>query len=190
MPVEYFFPKAFYFQDALISEEANAQLVAAAHSLRREFPVSTRSNLYTTYGSVPDIFAREAFGALHEALVAQIHAYLELLETRPGNRFAITDSWVSISAPGNFERMHTHDGSYISGVYYIQTAPGCGDLLFEELSDNLWASARTKAVNFNAISYTPVDRRLILFNSKVPHAVGQNVSSTERIALSFNAVIV
>jgi uncharacterized protein (TIGR02466 family) len=98
--------------------------------------------LYTTYGSVPDIFARNEFSILQNAIISEIGRYLEILETRPGNKYAISDSWVSISSPGNYERMHTHDGSYISGVYYIKTAPGCGDLSFEELSDNLWASSR------------------------------------------------
>lgn len=190
MPIEYFFPKAFYYKDELINEDANERLVEAAHSLRQEFPLSTRSNLYTTYGSVPDIFARSEFSVLHNGLINEIGQYLDILETRPGNKYAISDSWVSISSPGNYERMHTHDGSYISGVYYIRTAPDCGDLSFEELSDNLWASARTKPENFNTVRYAPKDRRLILFNSKIPHSVGQNLSSSERIALSFNIIIV
>ena len=82
--------------------------------------------------------------------------------------------------------MHTHDGSYVSGVYYIKTAHGCGELYFEELLDNLWASWRRKAEHFNTVSYTPVERRVILFNSRVAHPVGRNMSSKDRIALSFN----
>ena len=189
MPVEYFFPKAFYYKDELISEDENGRLVQAAHSLRQEFPVSTRSNLYTTYGSVPNILERSEFLVLRDALISEIGQYLGILETRTGNRYAISDSWISISAPANYERMHTHDGAYISGVYYIKTSPGCGNLYFEELLDNLWASVRTKPENFNTVSYAPIDRRVILFNSRVPHYVGQNMSEDERIALSFNIFI-
>ena len=186
MPVEYFFPKAFFYKDELLSEDENGRLLHAARALRQEIPESTRTNLYTTYGSVANVLERSEFAVLRDALIAQIVEYLTILETREGNRWAITDSWVSISAHGNYERMHTHDGSYISGVYYIKTAPGCGELSFEELLDNLWASRRTKAENFNAVSYTPVERRVILFNSRVAHHVGRNMSSEDRIALSFN----
>ena len=33
MPVEYFFPKAFYYQDELLSEDENGRLLQAARSL-------------------------------------------------------------------------------------------------------------------------------------------------------------
>jgi uncharacterized protein (TIGR02466 family) len=81
--------------------------------------------------------------------------------------------------------MHTHDGSYVSGAYYINTAPGCGELYFEELRDNLWASRPMKAEHFNTVSYTPVERRVIRFNSRMAHHVGQHKSSEDRIALCF-----
>jgi uncharacterized protein (TIGR02466 family) len=190
MPVQYFFPKAFYYKDELISEDENKRLLQAAHSLRQEFPLSTRANLYTTYGSVPNILERSEFICLREALITEINSFLGILETHTVNSYSITDSWISISAPGNYERMHTHDGAYVSGVYYIKTLPDCGNLYFEELSDNLWASMRTKPENFNTISYTPAERRVILFNSRVPHHVGQNMSSGERVAVSFNIIIV
>ena len=186
MPVEYFFPKAFYYKDELLSEDENGRLLQAARSLRHEIPKSSRPNLYTTYGSVANVLERSAFTLLRDALILSIVEYLAMLETREGNRCVVTDSWVSISGPGNYERMHTHDGSYVSGVYYIKTAPGCGELYFEELQDNLWASRRMEAEHFNTVSYTPVERRVILFNSRMAHHVGQNISSEDRIAVSFN----
>ncbi|AIM37593.1 hypothetical protein KO02_13550 [Sphingobacterium sp. ML3W] len=189
MPVEFFFPKTFYYKDELITEEANERLVEAVHLLRQEFTLSTRSNLYTTYGTIPNILTQSPFKDLHKMLIDEINFYLNILETRPNVQYRITDSWISISSPSNYERMHTHDGAYISGVYYLKTAPECGDIIFETLSDNLWASARTKPENFNSVSYTSKDRRLILFNSMVPHSVGQNLSAHERIALSFNVAI-
>ena len=85
--------------------------------------------------------------------------------------------------------MHTHGDSYVSGVYYIKTAPECGRIIFENLDDNLWASARERRENLNAVSFEPVERRVILFNSQVPHHVSQNMSQSERIALSFNIAI-
>jgi uncharacterized protein (TIGR02466 family) len=84
---------------------------------------------------------------------------------------------------------YPHDGSYVSGVYYIQTAPECGRLCFETLSDNLWASARLQRENWNAVNFEPVERRMVLFNSQIPHYVSQNMSQIERIALSFNVAV-
>ena len=189
MPIEFYFPKTFYHRDDVLTPAENGALADAAQKLRREFPVSTRPNLYTTYGTIADVLAGETFAPLRQALVADVQAYLEQLETSASCEAVITDSWISISAPGNYERMHTHDGSYVSGVYYIRTAPECGRLCFETLSDNLWASARLRQENWNAVSFEPVERRLVLFNSQLPHYVSQNMSQSERIALSFNVAV-
>jgi uncharacterized protein (TIGR02466 family) len=189
MPFEFYFPKTFYYRDELLQEEENRQLVDAAHELRREFPESTRENLYTTYGSLATVLDREVFHLLRQAVFAEVMVYLQQIETRAGHSCFVTDSWVSISSPGNYERMHMHAGSYVSGVYYIQVAPDCGRIFFENMDDNLWASARTRLENQNSISYEPRARRLILFNSTMPHHVAQNRSGQERIALSFNVAL-
>jgi uncharacterized protein (TIGR02466 family) len=189
MPFAFYFPKTFYHRDDVLTPAENDALAEAALQLRQQFPHSTRPNLYTTYGTVPDVLAGEAFASLRQALVADIQLYLEQLETSASCEAVITDSWISISAPGNYERMHTHDGSYLSGVYYIRTAPECGQLCFESLSDNLWGSARTQQENWNAVTFEPMERRVVLFNSQVPHYVSQNMSQSERIALSFNVAV-
>ncbi len=189
MPFEFYFPRTFYYRDDVLTEAENDTLVAAAQTLRQKFPQSTRPNLYTTYGSVADVLAGDTFAELRRALVTDIQAYLAQLETGASREAIITDSWISISAPGNYERMHTHGGSYVSGVYYIQAAPECGRICFEALDDNLWASARQQQENWNAVSFEPVARRVLLFNSQLPHCVAQNMSQSERIALSFNVAI-
>ena len=189
MPLQFFFPKTFYYRDELLAEDENRALVDAAHELRREFPESTRPNLYTTYGSLANVFDREAFHPLRDAIAAEVVTYLRQIETRNGHDCVITDSWVSISSPGNYERMHMHAGSYVSGVYYIQAPPDCGSICFENMDDNLWASHRTRVENQNSISFEPRERRLILFNSNVAHHVAQNMSGEERIALSFNVAL-
>lgn len=186
MPFEFFFPKTFYYRDDLLSEKANNTLVDVALALRQEIPNSTRQNLYTTFGSVANLLTREPFHALRDALRDEVVLYLEQIETRSDKQWMISDSWVSISSPGNYERMHTHPGAYISGVYYIKAPPESGKIFFENLEDNLYYSGRSRRENYNVVSYEPWNRRLILFNSKVPHHVGQNLSDSERIALSFN----
>lgn len=189
MPFEYYFPKLIYFRDQLLEPAQHQQLLTAVQQIRHEFPTSTRKNLYTTYGNIANLLERPGFGVLQQALRAEVALYLAKLETRAQYRVEFSDAWVSISAPGNYERMHTHDGAYVSGVYYLQCPPACGAICFEELSDNLWASQRQQQENWNAVTFDAVEGRLLLFNSKLPHAVGQNCSDDERIALSFNVIL-
>lgn len=189
MPFEFFFPKTFYYRDELISEDANRELVEEARALRQEFPNSTRQNLYTTFGSLQNVLERAAFSTLRDALREEVILYLEQIETPPGKRLVISNAWIGISSPGNYERMHIHPGSYVSGVYYLKAPKDSGRIFFENLDDNLWCSERTRRENLNAVSYEPLERRLILFNSQVPHHVGQNRSDLDRIALSFNVAL-
>lgn len=189
MPFEYFFPKTFYYSDQLIAENENAALKEAAYALQREFPESPREHIYTSYGSLANVISRPAFAVLKDKIIAEVVAYLDRIDTREGLACEISDSWISISSPGNYERMHTHDGAYVSGVYYIQTPPGCGNICFENMDDNMWASRREKRENFNAVRYEPRERRVVLFNSRVPHHVEQNRSAGDRIILSFNVAL-
>lgn len=55
-----------------------------ARALRQEIPESSRTNLYTTYGSVANILERREFAVLRDALISQIVEYLAILETREG----------------------------------------------------------------------------------------------------------
>jgi uncharacterized protein (TIGR02466 family) len=190
MPFEYHFPKMFDYRDGLLAVPEHEAARAAALALRDELPQSSRANLYTTYGSVANVLERAELAPLRLALQDEILLCLERLETRAGQRAVVSDAWISISSPGNFERMHTHGGAYLSGVYYIQTGPDCGKIGFEQLDDNLWASRRTARENWNSVSFEAVEGRLILFNSQVPHHVSQNMGATERIALSFNVALV
>lgn len=189
MPFEFFFPRTFFYEDEVITDEENRELVAVAYSLKEEFPKSSRDNIYTTYENLSNVLERSEFSVLKLAVLERLGTYLQQLETPSDRELIITNSWVSISSPGNYERMHTHPGCYVSGVYYIQSAPAGGRIFFENLDDNLWISERTKPENFNTVNYPPLERRLILFNSSVPHHVSQNLSDSNRIALSFNVAL-
>ncbi|ALQ08754.1 hypothetical protein D172_012275 [Pseudoalteromonas sp. Bsw20308] len=169
-----------------MSDEQNNLLARAVIALKKELPHSTRDNLYTTYQTINNILQQAPFDLLQARLSENIGAYLAQIETRETANPIITNSWVSISSKGNYERMHSHPGSYISGVYYIKAPDNSGDIYFENLEDNMWLSQRTKRENFNTVSYPAIERRLILFNSQVPHHVSQNESEHDRIALSFN----
>jgi len=82
--------------------------------------------------------------------------------------------WLNAMAPGDATSVHTHAESdeLLSGVYYVSTPPGCGDLLFA-------------APPFQ-LRVTPQPGLLLLFPPTLPHGVEPNGSDALRLSVAFN----
>ena len=91
--------------------------------------------------------------------------------------------WSIINPPGSANRAHIHPGCTWSGVYYIQTPAGCGNIEFiDPRTENLMQQPRyvpnkkrpkhcwTKA------NITPKPGRMLIFPSWLYHAVAPNLS--------------
>ncbi len=105
----------------------------------------------------------------------------------------ITQSWLSITKPGESHHGHNHPNSIISGVFYIATV--------EE--DNITfynPNVFIKSIRILSLEYTewnstswsfPVNNnKLILFPSWLEHEVKVNEkATTDRISLSFNTFV-
>jgi len=109
--------------------------------------------------------------------------YLNYLnfEFRPYSIF----SWFTRNEPGDYLQIHHHNGVDITGTYYYQTNPDCGDFFFESPT----IAATTSLCHSNQHTrkyYTPEVGRLILFPGWINHGVLKNTSDTDRIGISFN----
>ena len=63
---------------------------------------------------------------LHRLIVSTINT-IESHQTRPSSELLLTDArsiecWVNISRKGSWNRLHTHEGSSWSGVYYVASS--------------------------------------------------------------------
>ena len=105
----------------------------------------------------------------------------------------ISNMWAIINTGGSTNSRHQHGNSTISGAYYVRAPENCGDIVFYDprpapvfyyptaVSSNL--------LNAQVNSITPKEGALILFPSYVDHSVNENLSSDERIVISFNITI-
>lgn len=88
--------------------------------------------------------------------------------------------WGNISSTHHFNLLHHH--SYlpqsISGVYYLQTPPNCGEIIFHN-SNNLNES----------FVFTPQNNDIIIFSGTSLHRVSPNKSDQDRISLAFNVEV-
>ena len=130
---------------------------------------------------------------LKEFCEKHIDTYVkEILNPKEEANYYITQSWLSITNPGEWHPHHSHANSIISGVFYISTEEG--DILTyidpnqkekehppsEPKEYNIW--------NTPEWSFTVNNNQLLLFPSWLSHYVPINKSarSESRMTIAFN----
>ena len=105
----------------------------------------------------------------------------------------INNMWAIINTGGSANLRHQHGNSTISGAYYVRAPNNCGDIVFY---DPRPAPVYTypKAINPNLLNaqvngISPKEGALVLFPSYLDHSVNENLSSEERMVISFNITI-
>ena len=99
--------------------------------------------------------------------------------------------WININGPGAYHTLHNHQDAMLSGVFYIDVpTDNMGDLQFYRgdeaqyyIPDNL---STYNTITSTMATYPPKPGMVVIFPSWVKHAVKQNRSDAERIAISFN----
>jgi len=106
--------------------------------------------------------------------------------------------WININGYGAYNSIHTHPSSVLSGVFYvgIPDDEDCGAINFyrnqtesfaiKSLGTGKTVSGSNAPHSILERWYEPVENRLFLFPSWMPHDVGVNKSKQERISISFN----
>jgi uncharacterized protein (TIGR02466 family) len=109
------------------------------------------------------------------------------------DHIAIDNSWINISKKYNYNNLHMHPNSVISGVFYIDTPKNCGDIVFYRersfIDYNLshhFSNINDYEIKSEIYSLTPFTGQMILFPSNMYHMVKPNKSNKSRISLAFN----
>jgi len=103
------------------------------------------------------------------------------------------EMWANINCKYSYNKEHFHTNSLWSGVYYIKVSENCGNLFLKDPvrikeSKQPILNNENNRLNYQwpEIIYTPIEGRLIMFPSWLPHDVGQNMSAKSRVSVSFN----
>lgn len=148
---------------------------------------------YTSYGSIAHLHqVSTTFGDLQKAIDKHVRSYIQHLEMDVDPKaIQMRTCWINIMPAGTAHSMHIHPLSVISGTYYVQTPKNCSSIKFEDpRMVGFMASPPRKAKaqehNQRFVELKPQAGHLVLFESWMRHEVPQNLSSTERISISFN----
>lgn len=104
----------------------------------------------------------------------------------------ITQSWASYTNKNQYQNMHHHYNSYLSGVFYIDTTEDDRIYFANPHSDRDCLHVPSKDWNrWNSKSWwLPAEKNsLIIFPSWLMHEVSVNVQDHERISISMNSYL-
>ena len=98
--------------------------------------------------------------------------------------------WFNINYQYNYNILHDHQKSILSGVYYVDVPDNnMGDLILHR-GDNAEFFINSNNSFFSNLTYTvkPETSKFIIFPSWLKHHVEHNESPKERISIAFNFV--
>ena len=145
-----------------------------------------------------NVLERPELGHIRKIIEAEIEFCVrEIYAITPSAQFYITNSWVNIYGRGDQAGAHLHHNSLLSGVLYLQTADGGGEIVFhkdmhspstfplaldpEVVSSNIY--------NCRSWGYRPATNDICIFPSYLSHSVQPNESEQARWSLAFNVFV-
>ena len=110
-----------------------------------------------------------------------------------GTELMFGNFWININGHHDYNLLHDHQKSIVSGVYYVSVPEeNMGDLVLHRgdnadyfLTGNI---KETTMANSPSCTKKAVESTLYLFPSWIKHHVERNESNKERISIAFNLV--
>ena len=201
MPLQSFFPTQIQTAELpkARARELNPRLIREARIHQERDTAGKRWSKknypagYTSYSSVTDLpEVSSNFRQLRDWIDRQVLLYADHLELDLlGGRLQMTTCWVNIMGPLSHHSFHVHPLSVISGTYYLQVPKGSGIFRIEDPRMDAFMARpphrkEARPENRSHIQIEPKPGLLLLFESWLRHEVPANLSSGERISVSFN----
>jgi uncharacterized protein (TIGR02466 family) len=156
-------------------------------------PDTAHTELLTTFYDSKDFLGKLNDRSLLNFINSKSREFLNLRGFDPKCYLEIT-SWLQLYPPGTHFNKHDHYGAILSGVLYLETPPGCGNIRFYNPNTGRRATdvffdrikITSNEYNYSYVEYTPIKGEMIMFESWLEHSVDMNVATENRIAISFN----
>jgi uncharacterized protein (TIGR02466 family) len=133
------------------------------------------------------VLERPAFAPLREAVRAGCASVLHEMGV-PGIPFEL-QSWVNLHDRGGFNFLHVHEGSLLSGSFYLKVPPGSGKFVFRDPRPGVVHGYVKGAVpnGYSDIRLAPEAGLLVFFPCWMEHFVEPHENDEPRIVIAFNA---
>ena len=185
---EQFFPTTIYGKDIQLDNQALADHII---NWSKQDPGVTKTNM-NGWHSTTDMHLKQEYQELVKQLyIMQEEIYQEeWLDRKP----MLGNMWANINYPGGYNRPHVHPNCLFSGVYYVKSQPGAGQLVVNDPRPGIQTmmpirkSGQPPKHLWREAHLDPIPGRIIMFPAWLWHCVEPNKTNDIRISVSFNFI--
>ncbi len=162
--------------------------IAWVQSLRAQHPVPAgRTNRAGWNSQGMTVLEQPVLEPLRQAIFPACASVLAQMG-QSERRFEL-QSWINLHDRGGFNFLHMHEGSLLSGCFYLQVPAGSGALVFRDPRPGvLQGDIKGSVPNGHCdIHLAPSEALLVLFPCWMEHYVEPHESDAPRICIAFNA---
>jgi len=145
-------------------------------------------NFKVEKGNIPHNFVNAIHGHVKEVMVDGFG-----WKYNP-EKVGVTEIWAIINKKNSFNQIHNHPNTYLSAAYYVKAPENCGDIQFYEPNEvkkfRHPVIEKNNEFNSSGFSIKAEEGNLLIFPSYLYHSVGKNLSSEDRVIISFNIDII
>ncbi|MDO8908991.1 MAG: TIGR02466 family protein [Pseudohongiella sp.] len=175
-------------------EAFNARLLEQARALRIRNPTGVANTNIKGWQSPNNLQDMAEFSEINLRILQVCQRIAESQNFKP-NLTLQSQAWVNISPPGASNQVHFHPNCHFSGVYYVSLdAPECGSIFFRDprVASRMMTYPVDKATEFTAseLRMRPEEGRMYVFPGWLEHGVEENLSSRDRVSISFNVLAI
>ena len=188
------FPTPIYVADTILNVQDHQYLKEKCDEVKEKitkpaFEIGWLCPTKTSFGDKTFVYQDEDFNKLVETKIAYVKSFITEL-TKAKLKVIPTNCWMNVANKGDYQERHTHPNSVISSIYYVKAPKDCGNtIFFNPYQRHFDYLGEENVVTQQNTIYTPVEGRLVLFESHVPHAVTPQITDKERITISTNFTI-
>ena len=134
---------------------------------------------------------RKKYKFLRDKIFTYLDVYKNQIFKFEKTKFAVTNSWMSKSEPGDESVWHNHTGALFSCVYYVTAPENSGRITFSGFSTKIF-QPHPKDPTVNTVdnsdiwNFTPEDDMVLFFPASAYHKIETNRSNKTRYSIACN----
>lgn len=146
-----------------------------------------------TYTSDQQLLNRELFTEVKQEIIGFCLEFARVF-SHDVNRIGICNSWGNVVRQNENIRYHSHDNSYISGVFFLTEGSKLnmlnpvGSELFGAFAPGKTGDVVDNFRSWDSFNVPPKPGRILLFPSGMRHSVLPSQDQEKRYSIAFNAI--
>lgn len=191
--IETWFPTLIFYEDLFdkFGETFNKQVYEKAKDLQKNHKIETFWNCDTFNTQGINLQNDQLFLNFCEVIKNYVLLFADEYKIdKTKYKLEMSDLWLNVAPPGEYQEYHDHVPEHFSAVYYVQTPENSGKIIFQNfdswINNSIVSKTENNYANMKTVFYNPRPGLLLIFPSDLLHMVEKNKSTEDRVSIAMN----